>query len=450
MEVLNLATAALFDSLARNKIDRHFLLEGTSLKLDDVLDVKKKHSWQEFVVMYGNVARLLGEKKAAKEIAYHGLYSEKLSTLRKITTGLLDVKSIYWFLGTVASRHLFKDTVRFKYTKIKFDRVCIEVSIPDHLENCPLLLETYIYLYENVPTLLGLPKAKVSAEISGKKALYTCQLVNTSYLSYFFAKLTRSLNGYTSAVLMMEEFETQSLQLSNLLNEKSELLRIMSHDISNSAALIDMSLKKVLKKDYLHEDDKKTLATAKRSSERLCQILRSVQKLEVAHLKGVCLEAVDIDQVFSSVLEKFRENLELKSIRLVLQNNLPATVKASAERSSLEESVLSNLISNAIKFSNSGSVIRLEADIEAENVVIYVSDEGRGMSAEDQAKILSRKLRHSTIGTSGEVGTGFGLGIVCTYVQLYGGKISVEGNYPKGTIFKIYLPLIQEIYNQPS
>ena len=145
MEVLNLAAAALFDSLKRYNIDQKLLIKGTHLKLNYMLDVKKKHSWVEFVQMYKNAAELLGPEIAAREIAYHGIYNDKLTTIRNFATGLVDAKALYWFIGKVVGRHLFKDTVKFSYQKIKSNHVKMEIIISNELEECPLLLETFFF-----------------------------------------------------------------------------------------------------------------------------------------------------------------------------------------------------------------------------------------------------------------------------------------------------------------
>jgi signal transduction histidine kinase len=441
MEVLNLATSALFDSLTRHGLNKELLLEGTHLDLGHILDVKKKHSWNEFVIMYNNCARFLGHERAAREIAHQGVHNQNVTIFRKIATGLLDAKSIYWFLGTVACRHLFKDTVKFSYKKIKANQVQMEIEIAPELEDCQLLLETYTYLFENIPNLLGLPKANVSTTYSTNKAVYTIKLIKSSYLRYIYAKFTRSLSGYTNAILLMEELESQSLQLSKLLDEKSELLRIMSHDISNIASTIDMSLTQVLNRENLQEEDQFTILKTKQSSDRLKNILKNIQKLELAHVRGVALGPIDMDEIFEDTRNNFKEQLHLKNMTLTIANHLPHDTKAYAERVSFEENVLSNLVSNAIKFSNEGSNIHIESDLLDGQVVISISDEGLGISPEKRRDLFTQKLRKSTLGTSGEIGSGFGLGIVNTYIKLYNGKISAHQNFPKGTIIKISLPL---------
>lgn len=441
MEILNLAIAALFESLVQNNIDKALLLEGTQLNLEDALNVKKRHSWGQFVKMYKNCADLLGPEKAAREIAYHGIYNENLSTLRKTATGFLDAKNLYWYLAIFASKHLFKNAVNFKYTKISAKEISMEININPELPECPLLFETYAYLYENVPTLLGLPKAHVQAAISDHRSIYNIKLERSSYFKHIFSRFFRLLEGYSNTVSLLGELEKQANELEKLVEEKSQLLRIVSHDIANQANITNLCLDLVLENKHLHSEDRSALERAKRSSNILNNILKSVQNSEIARLKGFKLVPVDLDPIFTSLNERFIYKLKNKKLALNCQNNLPENIKPMAEALSLEFNVLGNLVSNAIKFSHENSVILLEARLLNNHVLISISDEGIGISEEEKNNLLNNKIKNSHMGTQGEVGTGFGLGIVKSYVDLYGGKISVHQNIPKGTIFTIELAM---------
>ncbi|RPJ68878.1 MAG: sensor histidine kinase, partial [Alphaproteobacteria bacterium] len=225
-----------------------------------------------------------------------------------------------------------------------------------------------------------------------------------------------------------------------------ELLQIMSHDIANRISVVDMSLDYVLTKGMLHDSDKAIIQKAKKNSQQLCDILRSTQKLELAHIKGIDLEAVDIGEVFNSIENFFKIQMTSKNINLICLNHIPPYLKLMAEKSSLEMSVLSNLISNAIKFSPNGTSITMEATVSKDKAIISITDQGRGMLSEERENLFKKKHRTSTLGTNGEQGTGFGLGIVNKYVQMYNANISVEPNFPTGTKFIITLDLFHPQY----
>ncbi len=439
MENRNIALAALFDALSRNGISHDLLIAGTDLKLEDLKDLKKRHSWETFLVLYHNLGVILGEEKAAREVAYTGIYNDELSTLRAIATGFIDVKTVYWYMGTFACRHLFCDNVQFKYKKINSNKIQMEVAISPELKPTELLLKTYTYLWENVPTLLGLPKAVVTAEMTSHSAVYCVSLPKTSYWRYTFARLRYAMTGYSNAVLLMEELESQSIKLRIALEEKSDLLKILSHDISNSVTVIDHHLGFLLKKENQTEEDRKHLLKAKASSKDLISILQNIKRLEVSEMKGVHVTPLDIEESFKAVKEAFQHKLQEKNLELIFLDMLPAGTKVLAEKSSFELNVLSNLLSNAIKFSPVGSKIFFTADLADKMAVISVKDSGCGISNEEKQHLFSKKIRRSTKGTLGEKGTGLGLGIVKHYMTLYNGHVSVEDNAPSGTVFKLYL-----------
>jgi signal transduction histidine kinase len=100
-----------------------------------------------------------------------------------------------------------------------------------------------------------------------------------------------------------------------------------------------------------------------------------------------------------------------------------------------------NLVSNAIKYSPLGGHIELAMSAADAHVLIRVSDEGAGLSAEDISRVFGRFQRLSARPTGGESSTGLGLSIVKRIVDLHGGEISAESLGPgRGATFTIRLP----------
>lgn len=439
MELLNLAAVALFNALDKHNIDRHLLIEGTGLKMEYMDDHQKRHSWDQFVRMYANCAAHIGTEETAKEIGYQGIYNENIALIRKVGTGLFDVKTGYWYTATFVARHLFKESVVFKYKKINKKQVTMEIVIHPDLVDCPLLLETYTHLFEILPTALGLPRAKVHARISDRRGEYTIYLKHTSYFKFIWKRFKSIFTGDASTVELITDLENQSIELSKVIDEKSQLLRIVSHDIANQISIIDYYLKKTLRNEELSDEDQKYLSIAKNSSNKLYNILKNVQNLEVTSIRGIDIVPVNIEKIFMSIEEDFQTQLKHKKLMIKCCNELNPDVYVLAEASSLETNVLGNLMTNAIKFSPEGSVIELRAKMKGEKIIISVSDQGMGIPLEERQSLFTKKLRNSSVGTLGEVGTGFGLGIVLNYVKLFNGKITVELNVPHGSIFKVEL-----------
>jgi signal transduction histidine kinase len=109
------------------------------------------------------------------------------------------------------------------------------------------------------------------------------------------------------------------------------------------------------------------------------------------------------------------------------------------------KTVMRNLVSNAIKFTNSNGVIEVNAEGRAEDVLVSVSDNGVGIEAENVLKLFDFSYVLSTTGTADEKGTGLGLFICKEFVEKHGGKIWVESAKGKGSEFKFTIPVSNPI-----
>lgn len=100
-----------------------------------------------------------------------------------------------------------------------------------------------------------------------------------------------------------------------------------------------------------------------------------------------------------------------------------------------------NLISNAIKFTNNGGEINIEATKNPENIIISVSDNGVGIPKDTLSKLFDISEVITTSGTAKETGTGLGLLLCKDFIESHSGKIWVESEVGKGSYFKFTLPL---------
>jgi signal transduction histidine kinase len=104
------------------------------------------------------------------------------------------------------------------------------------------------------------------------------------------------------------------------------------------------------------------------------------------------------------------------------------------------KTILRNLVSNAIKFTNSYGVINIHAEGKADSVLVTVSDSGVGIEPENVLKLFDFSCVLSTTGTADEKGTGLGLLICKEFVEKHGGKIWVESEEGRGSEFKFTIP----------
>ena len=111
------------------------------------------------------------------------------------------------------------------------------------------------------------------------------------------------------------------------------------------------------------------------------------------------------------------------------------------------KAVLRNLVSNAIKFTNTGGTINITAKQMNSNITISVSDNGIGIAPHNLMKLFEMSEVSTTKGTAEETGTGLGLLLCKEFVEKHGGKIWVESEIGKGSDFKFTLPINPEKEN---
>jgi PAS domain S-box-containing protein len=113
--------------------------------------------------------------------------------------------------------------------------------------------------------------------------------------------------------------------------------------------------------------------------------------------------------------------------------------------SNMLKTVMRNLVSNSIKFTNIGGVINIKAEGGTENTLITISDNGIGITQDNLLKLFDLGKIYTTTGTANETGTGLGLLLCKEFVEKHGGKIWVESEVGKGSNFKFTLPIANDL-----
>ncbi len=146
--------------------------------------------------------------------------------------------------------------------------------------------------------------------------------------------------------------------------------------------------------------------------------------------------AIDIEKVGQEVLAMFQHNASVKGISLI--SKITPKLNVFADESALQ-TILRNLISNAIKFTPEGGTVTLSTETKDDKIFIIINDTGTGISTERLEKLFTLE-KQSRKGTAGEKGTGLGLSLVKELVELNKGFIDVTSKLNKGSQFKIALP----------
>ena len=165
--------------------------------------------------------------------------------------------------------------------------------------------------------------------------------------------------------------------------------------------------------------------------------LLDITKIEQGKI-DIVPQRVDIHQFVAAVADMNRRLSESKGIHLLAEVNCnaPGVVFDPARI----EQVLNNLIGNAVKFSKSGTTIRLEVRSRERGLEFIVTDEGLGIDRQEISKLFNDFQQTSTKATAGEQGSGLGLAICKRLVALHGGTIGLESEPGKGSRVSFTLP----------
>ena len=155
----------------------------------------------------------------------------------------------------------------------------------------------------------------------------------------------------------------------------------------------------------------------------------------------ITMSPVNMSGLLKAVAEKFSPQLQRAgiNIRVDVAENLQ-TVTADGDRLA---QVFTNLVDNALKFTPRGGLVSLRASAANGEMLVTVSDTGRGISTEALPHIFDRFYQSDTSRTGGDKhGAGLGLAIAYEIVQAHGGRISVRSRLGEGTSFDVFLPLM--------
>jgi len=251
--------------------------------------------------------------------------------------------------------------------------------------------------------------------------------------------ILRDAQGTSIGALIVLNDVTRLRQLENM---RREFVANVSHELKTPITSIKGFVETLLHGAMANpEDAQRFLGIIARHAERLNAIIEDLLSLSRIEQEGerreIALETGAVKDVLTAAIQSCRISADAKNIRIELACD--DAVRARLNATLLEQAVV-NLLDNAIKYSEPGSAIQIEAARTDGDVAISVCDHGCGIRREHIPRLFERFYRVDKARSRKLGGTGLGLAIVKHVVQAHNGQVSVQSTPGQGSTFTIRLP----------
>lgn len=289
---------------------------------------------------------------------------------------------------------------------------------------------------ENRPVDITLNQGKglSNVDISYRRKDYTIFPVKLSIAPI-------SLNGQVLGAIEIFRDTTREKQLEHM---KDEFLSVASHELRTPMGAIRANIAMILSGDYgpVNKDLVEPLTDMRTSTVRLVELvndLLNVARIEAGRMSFV-LNDINIQEVLASVVSSLAPLGKEKNISISLSPGEAVTTQADEDKI---KQVLTNLIGNALKFTDKGS-ITVAADPQKEAVEVTVNDTGIGIALEDQKKLFNKFSQINSTRDGKPAGTGLGLYISREIIRKMGGELWIKNSEPgRGSSFAFTIPRAQ-------
>ncbi|MDX1585694.1 MAG: tetratricopeptide repeat-containing sensor histidine kinase [Balneolaceae bacterium] len=255
------------------------------------------------------------------------------------------------------------------------------------------------------------------------------------------------------SVLLLYRSNREKNRINNKLKEqkkdleevnavKNKLFGIVAHDLRTPLSALSGMLELVREEALSEEEMRQLFKEMEFSLHHNMNIMENLLVWAKQQMSGLQLNIQPLDacEIAEEIVGAHSFNARHKDITLKNEIQDEIIIKADYD---LLKLVLRNLISNSLKFSNSGDEIAIRASVKGQEVRFEIHDTGIGMPEEVQSKIFAGGIS-SRKGTHDEKGSGLGLNLCREFIEKQGGSITFESNEGEGTVFYFTLPLASE------
>ena len=280
------------------------------------------------------------------------------------------------------------------------------------------------------------------AVITKNRTLYINTTLFIVFISFSIIALLIAIYYISRTFRKKTEYENEIKILSEktILESKQRFLENMSHEIRTPITSI-MGYLKLLQENSINAEKRKKYTTkAYANTQKMITDLNSFLTLlraEKGKLNSNKKTTLPFNQFMKEIIANYLPNIEIKKIHFYYKTNAKDSLNINYDFESLKI-ILNNLISNAIKYSNSNKNIYLNIYFSLEGIEISIRDEGFGIPEEEKEMIFTRFYQTKQNISTG--GIGIGLALLAELVNKLNGLVRVESEINVGSIFYVNLP----------
>lgn len=246
-----------------------------------------------------------------------------------------------------------------------------------------------------------------------------------------------------SLVAAKRIIERQTDELKETINGRDRLYSVIAHDLRSPIGSIKMVLNMLvinLPVEKIGEEMFEFLKEANRTVENTFSLLDNLLKWTKSQTGklNIVYQDSDVSDILSDIIEIFTLMAQLKDIKLTFTN--PDNHIMVRVDNDIVKTVMRNLLSNAMKYSNPGGSVEVTTEDSEGFAIVHVIDHGLGISKENQEKLFKAGTHFTTFGTANEEGSGLGLLLVQDFVVKLGGKLWLDSEEGKGSTFSFSIP----------
>lgn len=266
-------------------------------------------------------------------------------------------------------------------------------------------------------------------------------LTNIILIISFLIYYLKTRNSVKDVLVLQQQLHLVNTKLKQIDQDKRDFIDVITHEVNTPLAMIIGYISMIL--EYPETEinptvlnlSKKSLNASQRMSKIISDLLATSQTIGEGRA-----QSFQIDEIIDKLIQEFSDFAKERGLDLSykIPKSLPLPLVVADPLNT--KIIISNLINNALKYTKKGSVV-VETEVGKNEMIIKVSDTGIGIDKDELNKIFEKFYQVDNSHTREVGGTGVGLYIVKTFVERQGGRVWVESQPEKGSIFYFTLPL---------